>query len=197
MPAHQWLDIPNPTIDPTHSTPDIHGNVISYSGLRATNDSDTALPDVGVWLPYIWVRNPPLEGDLISERALTWDKHLDGWYTSDFAGTHESLLVTAKFITDPEHPDDALMPKHVAHATSDSPTPVDFPTTGGGDGPFEQETIQPNDLLPFTDIGPLAAHGFKTFDVEFTFHWGGSTTGAYRVGQQEIALVPNHPPGHG
>ena len=118
--------MPTPVVGHSESNNRPHAQHARYPRQRyharswSTNDSDTALPDVGVWLPYIWVRNPPLTGDLVSERALTWDKHLDGLYTSDFAGTHESLLVTAKFITDPEHPDDALMPKHVAHATSDA-----------------------------------------------------------------------------
>jgi hypothetical protein len=190
MPAHQWMDDPNSTIDPSHSTFHIDGDVIKYTDIRATNLSNTAELDVGVWLPYVWVRNPGISGDLISERALTWNKHLDGWYTPDFAGTHESLLVTAKFITAPEHRDQTLMPKHVAEGTSDFPTTV-------GDDIFEQETIQPNDMLPFTDIGPLAAGESKSFDVEFTFHWGGTDLGAMRVGQREITVVPNHPPGHG
>jgi hypothetical protein len=170
-------------------------DVIKYTNVLATNTSGTAESDVGVWLPYIWVRVPT--NPVTTEVALTWNNLLQGWYTPDFIGangdTHESLLVTAKLITGSE--ERPLAPKHVADESGTSPFSL---TTGGGisgGNYFQSESIQPNDLLPFANIGSLGANESKSFEVDFTYHWGGADLGAMRTGQQEATLVPDHPNG--
>jgi hypothetical protein len=199
-----WMDDPNSTIDFSKASfaldPQNH-DVIQYKHILATNTNASGPPeaDVGVWLPYVWVRNPGgigVPGQPISEQALTWNNQLHGWYTPNFIAengvpTNESLLVTAKFITAPERPDTELLAGSVADLSGTHP----FGAPPAGGGVFEREHIQSTDLLPFTDIGPLAAGKSTSFEVDFTYHWGGTDLGAMRVGQAEHTLVPDNSTG--
>jgi hypothetical protein len=160
------------------------------------NTSGHATPDVGVWLPYAEVALFSAKGQITHE-ALTWDNSQNGWFTPNFIdangdATGESLLVTAQLLTD--SPQTTLAAGDVANASGHQQYPLsstDFLKSAPGRGDWAPETIHTNDLLPFSDIGSLAAGHSITFGIAFTAHWGGLDLGPVRVGGWLASLVPD------
>jgi hypothetical protein len=171
------------------------GDTTTYTGFQVVNTSGHALPDVGVWLPYAEVL---LLSQPISHEALTWDNSQKGWFTPNFIdangnATGESLLVTAQLLTPDLTPDPSqgfLAAGEVANASGHQQYPLSSEEFLKGNGHWERETIHTTDMLPFMDIGSLAAGASKSFGIAFTAHWGGSDLGAVRVGGSFASLVP-------
>jgi hypothetical protein len=164
------------------------------------NTSGHALPDVGVWVPFAEVRLAQPVGSgahaQITHEALTWDNSKNGWFTPNFIdasgnATGESLLVTAQLLTGSSQT--TLAAGDVANASGHEQYPLsstDF-LKGGQVGTWAPEIINTNDLLPFSDIGSLAAGQSKSFDIAVTAHWGGADLGPVRVGGWFTTLAPD------
>jgi hypothetical protein len=188
-----------PALDPIPWT--ITGNTIRYTGFEAANLTDDRLPDLGLFVPFVWTRidNPDGSPEFI---VLDWRNGKNGWYTPDFDGTGQSLLVTLDIITFPDRRDGHVAAGKVA--ADETLTQVFGPTSDGAgtnippppDGPPE-ETLRPRDLLPFVDLGRFAPNETKPFDLVYTYEWGeGDLTGAYRTSPAVYTLAPvEH--GHG
>jgi hypothetical protein len=194
---YKWMDDPFSTITGGQRQLPNGTDTTTYTGFQVVNTSGHALPDVGVWLPYDEVL---LLSQPISHEALTWDNSKNGWFTPNFIdanghATGESLLVTAQFLTGPDLTPDpsqtTLAAGDVANASGHQQYPLSSEDFLKGAGHWGRETIHTNDLLPFIDIGSLAAGASKSFGIAFTAHWGGPDLGAVRVGGWLASLVPD------
>jgi len=196
------IDSADTTVDTSQLLPrTTSGDTVTYHNFLATSSSDHTLPDIGVWLPYIWVRiadpQAPTNGPPTYE-TLTWHNALHGWYTGDFIAsggidTHKSLLVTAEILTHPDGPDLRV----AAGIVGTDPTTA-YPRDSNNlkpPVPFPEEMIKARDLLPFADLGVFTPHQSKSFDLAFTSHWGGTDLGPQRIAGFVTTLEPNHPNG--
>jgi hypothetical protein len=193
-----WKDDPFSTV--TGPTARVQsGDTTTYSGFQVVNESGHTLHDVGVWVPYLEVALPqPTNSDnatvQITHEALTWDNSQHGWFTPNFIdasgnATGESLLLTAQLLTGSSQT--TLAAGNVANASGHQQYPLSSEDFLKGAGKWQPETIQTNDLLPFSDIGTLAAGQSKSFSIAITAHWGGADMGAVRAGGWIASLVPN------
>ena len=94
----------------------------------------------------------------------------DGWFTPDFDRTGTGLLVTLHIATPDEAPDSRTAAGSVA--ADETLTEVFGPTSTLAGVPFPEETLDPEDLLPFIGLGGFAPEEAEPFDLVFTCHWG-------------------------
>jgi hypothetical protein len=175
------------------------GDSITYHNFQAVNETNHALPDIGVWEPYIWARIPTPNGKSVDHfDALTWNNDLHGWSSSNFNGTGESVLVTLQITTNPDGPDTQLAAGSVADGTGTNLFPEQSNLLHDDSGniifpnpPYQVETLQPGYQLPFVDLGSFQPNEKEPFDLTFTYHWGGRDLGAYRTAGYIATLAPD------
>jgi hypothetical protein len=200
-----WMDDPNSTVvvDPAIVSREITGDTITNRNFQAVDLTDKVLPDTGLMVPYIWVRvsntgpegNNPNDPSVNHFEPLTWNNALGGWFTSDFHGltdTHESLLVTLQTLTHPGSPNGTggqVAIGTVADLTGTHPYPTDSLDVPA---PFPEEKLQPQDRVPYANLGALHPGEPEFFDLAFTYHWSGADLGAYRTALQFNTIAHDH-----
>ena len=137
------------------------GNVRNITGLKAVNISDRTV-EAGYTVPFVWSVLP--DGTGIS---LNWENDLDGWFTEDYDGLGNSLLIQSSL-------PDRIPLGSIADITGmaalpqtqpcdDNPSCVPLP-------PFlSAVTQQADDEVPFLNLGSLAAGESVSFDQAFIF----------------------------
>jgi hypothetical protein len=191
---------PNSTFDGTKATfigtPGVPGSdSLTYTPFFAVNLTDHPLSDVGFFIPFAWARVSNPDGSLNHNEALRWDNSQNGFLDSNFNHTGEALLLTPTIVTNPATLNGHIAAGSIADLTD---THVFGPNSasvqnGVPASAFPPETIQPNDLLPFADLGSFAPGESKTFDMIWTAHWAGVDHGAVRVSGFGATLAPDQP----
>jgi hypothetical protein len=177
-------------------TPGVPGSdSLTYTPFFAINTSNHALSDVGFFIPFAWARVGNPDGSLNHNESLRWDNSRNGFLDSNFNHTGEALLLTPSIVTHPDTFDGHIAAGTVADLTD---THVFGPNSASAQNGvpaslFPPETIQPNDLLPFADLGSFAPGESKTFDMIWTAHWDGADHGAVRVSGFGATLAPDQP----
>ena len=119
---------------------------------------------------------------------LAWDDQEHGWFTPDFNGTGTGLLLTLRIATPDGAPEARVA---VGEVANDEALTEAIPLTSAALVPFPEETLRPEDELPFADLGGFAPGEAKPFDLVFTYHWGeGGPDEAYRVNFYAFTLSP-------
>jgi hypothetical protein len=177
--AFAFVNDPSSTLDTRNVSVAVTGNTAVQTGGLAVNLTEQALPDLGLLVPYAWPRLPDAPDGSPVRVPLTWDGARDGWFTPDFDGTGTSLLLTLRIATPGDAPDERLA---VGSVADDAALTVGIPLASTALVPFPEETLRPEDELPFVDLGSFAPGEAKPFDLVFTYHWGdGTTDEAFRV----------------
>lgn len=184
----RWLNDPNSTVDFTQAMRDFSRDTFTASGIAAVNLTDEQLPEVGLFVPFVWPRidNPDGSFTLV---AMDWSNGKQGWFTSDFNGTGVSLLVTLE-ISGPRGSDEGrLLAGRVAEG--DPPTDVFGPTSTELGIPFPEETLERNDRLPFIDLNGFAPGEAKLLDFAFNYEWGDDRPdGSHRTAFAAFTVAP-------
>lgn len=122
-----------------------------------TVGSGKAVPQLLLMAAWFWPFTDPF--------SMAWSNALDGWFTNDYHGTGVSLLVTLD-----------NFPGRIRFGDVADDT---------GAAPLQStqlymavpETRNPNDLVPFLDLGSFAAGETKLVDFFYTFHFGDNRAG--------------------
>ena len=170
------------------------GDTRKFTGIEAVNLTNQTLHEIGLFVPFVWSEVP----NTTTVVPLTWSNEKNGWFTPDFNGTAQSLLVTLRIVTvDGAENDEVEAGEVAADATLTGvfgPTSLDIvdPVTGLPDpAPFPVETLRPQDEVPFVELGSFAPHEVKTFDLLFTYEWGeGSLSGTLPTFFYVATLAP-------
>ena len=107
MPKFEYFDDPNSTVEVSEPSRTTSGDTITYTGWEAVNLSEGTLPDVGLFVPFVWPRIDHPDGSFILV-PMSWNNGKDGWFTPDFNGEGYSLLVALRIVTPDDTPDGQL-----------------------------------------------------------------------------------------
>lgn len=137
------------------------GNRRNINGLKAVNISNDTV-EAGYTVPFVW--SVLEDGTGIS---LTWNNSLDGWFTEDYDGLGNSLLIQS---TLPER----IRLGNIADIAGAAPLPLTQPCNDSPScaplPPFlSAVTQQADDEVPFLNLGSLAAGDSVSFDQAFVF----------------------------
>ena len=184
-----YVNDPSSTVDTRAVSVAVAGNTVTETGGLAVNLTDRALPDLGLLVPYVWPRLPDAPDGSPVRVPLAWDDQEHGWSTPDFNGTGTSLLLTLRIATPDGAPDGRVA---VGEVANDETLTETIPLTSTALVPFPEETLRPEDELPFADLGGFAPGEAKAFDLIFTYHWGegGGPDEVYRVNFYAFTLSP-------
>jgi hypothetical protein len=135
--------------------------------IQAINLTNKVLPDVGFFVPSVWPRIFNPDGSL-SSFALTWRNDKNGWFTDNFDSTGTSLLVTVGIQTQDNVPNGRVRAGSVADDQTLTRPIQDLTFIFAG----LPETLSPDDLMPFVDLGSFSPSEGKFLDLVLTYNWG-------------------------
>lgn len=189
--AFTLQDDPSSMWDPPTGS-SIAVNVITYTGIKATNLTGNSLPELKFTIPFIWPRfDNVFTGDVVFQ-PMDWSNDKNGWFTDNFLGS--SLTVQ---LSNPGVSFERM--ENIADIGGLKPLPLTAPCADPALSPscqqvsFPSETRKPTDMIPVFSLGSFEANQSKSFDVAFTYTWGDNRPGPMRtavVGYTLSAPVP-------
>ena len=140
-------DSPSASIDGSLSVTSTEGNNRIREGLRVTNQGTET--DIDILFSFVWVLSPTL-----GPTGLSWDNQRDGWFTTDYDGNGNDLLVTLNDVTDGKTQFPLTQPCADASCFG---------------GPLPPVTQAATDEVPILQLGSFQAGETKSFDASFNF----------------------------
>lgn len=177
--AFALQDDPSSMWDPPTGS-SIAGNVITYTGIKATNTTGNFLPELKFTIPFIWPRfDNAFSGDVLFQ-PMDWSNDKKGWFTDNFLGS--SLTVQ---LSNPGVYFERM--ENIADIDGLKQLPLTSPCADPASSrscqqvSFPPETRNPTDMVPVFSLGPFDGKQSKSFDVAFTYKWGDNRTDALRT----------------
>lgn len=160
---------------------ELEGNVRRVNNYTIINTGDSVINDAAYVRPFAWSIIPGVTPVF----DLTWENERDGWFTEDYDGQGNSLLITLISLSE------RIRLGDIADLTGESPLPLVQPCDDSPSClplPFPASAQSADDEVPFLSFGSLAPGESKSFDLVFDFDFEDGRAGTLPIAGAEFTL---------